>query len=144
MEKQSKTKFGKKVYLLGVLDNEKIWLEEPKFDCEWYWGLGYVETYTPRGDDISSHRHFDTLFTLDSFMDLESPFSQNEKYQIYELMKQLYTLRHYADMMHLGGAHITSRVNALKSFEDSNKAEYNRINQILIPKVWDELKAILC
>ena len=76
-------------------------------------------------------------------MDLESPFSKDEKYQIYELMKQLYTLRHYADMMYLGGAHITERVNALKSFEDSNKAEYNRINQILIPKVWDELKAIL-
>ena len=34
-------------YLLGR-DEEGInyWLEEPSWDCGWYWGFGYVETYT--------------------------------------------------------------------------------------------------
>ena len=39
MKKQIEKVFGKKVFLLGK-DEEGIryWLEEPQWDCGWYWG----------------------------------------------------------------------------------------------------------
>ena len=39
--------FGKDAYLLGKDDQGiQYWLESPSWDCDWYWGFGYVETYT--------------------------------------------------------------------------------------------------
>ena len=46
MEKQKITKFGDDYYLLGInQENEKVWLEKPSWDCDWYWGFGYVEIF---------------------------------------------------------------------------------------------------
>ena len=65
-KKQSKA-FGKDIYLLGEdQDGTKYWLEAPHFDCGWYWGFGYIETYTNNrrpdlAKDIASHQHIDGL-----------------------------------------------------------------------------------
>jgi len=65
--------FGKDVYLLGRGDDGgRLWLEAPKWDCEWYWGFGYVETYGRRSNDvdpahagdINSHTHVNSLIFL--------------------------------------------------------------------------------
>lgn len=65
MNKKISKAFGKKIYLLGINEyNTKYWLEEPKWDCGWYWGFGYIETYTNNNNplnskDISSHQHWE-------------------------------------------------------------------------------------
>jgi hypothetical protein len=67
MNKKQSHAFGKDIYLLGkTTDGELIWLEAPSWDCGWYWGFGYVETYTNNrrpdlAKDISSHSHFNGL-----------------------------------------------------------------------------------
>ena len=68
MEKRSTVAFRKRVYLLGK-DGEGVayWLESASWDCDWYWGGGYVKTYTQNdypelSRDIDSHQHFDGLF----------------------------------------------------------------------------------
>jgi hypothetical protein len=67
MNKRKSHAFNKDIYLLGKNRyGELVWLESPTWDCGWYWGFGYVETYTnnKRPDlarDISSHSHFDGL-----------------------------------------------------------------------------------
>ena len=68
MKKQTTVAFNKKIYLLGAdAEGTKYWLEAPSWDCGWYYGFGYVETYTNnnypnRSRDINSHQHFDGLF----------------------------------------------------------------------------------
>ena len=61
MNKEMDRAFGKQVLLLGIKDGEKVWLEMPTFDCNWYWGFGYLETYTgsqpSKSRDILSHTH---------------------------------------------------------------------------------------
>ena len=63
--------FGKNIYLLGQdKDGINYWLESPSWDCAWYWGFGYVETYTnnrnpAKAKDITLHTHLDSVMTLD-------------------------------------------------------------------------------
>jgi hypothetical protein len=63
MEKQKDHAFGKDVYLLGTDENGiRYWLEAASWDCGWYWGFGYIETYknnqTPsKAQDFDSHEH---------------------------------------------------------------------------------------
>ena len=64
LAKKNYNMFGKMVYLVGINQhNEKVFLEAPSWDCGWYWGFGYLETYTNNRNiqgskDISSHSHF--------------------------------------------------------------------------------------
>lgn len=154
MEKRVTTAFGKKVYLLGT-DKKGIlyWLEEGKWECKWYWGIGYVETYTNNkkphlAKDIRSHQHFNGLFFngpsngFDEFKNFfaDTPLSDKEIWQLMEIMNSLYTLRNYSDMLHRGGARYTTNPcsDIIK-----NDEEYERINKIVIPALSEQLYKLL-
>lgn len=154
MKKETRHAFGKDIYLLGTDANGvKYWLEQAKFDCDWYWGGGYVETYTnnnrpERARDINSHQHFDGLFfkgntdghTAYKAFFTETPFTDSEIWKICELMKSFYIAREYSDMIYRGGAHYTK--NPAKE-TIKNETEYKRINETVIPSIMQELYKIL-
>ena len=154
MEKQVKKAFGKNVYLLGAdKEGTYYWLEEATWDCGWYWGFGYVETYTnnKRPDisrDIISHQHFDGLFfngdkmCKDMFDDFftETPLNDSEKLELLELMKTIYNLKEYSDVIYHGGSYITS--NPLKELV-KNPREYERINKVVLPQLFEKVYKIL-
>ena len=145
MEKEIKKVFGKKYYLLGVnQENEKVWLEQGHFDCDWYWGIGYVEIFNKRYSDIEMHTHFDSLFfnrnrcCYDLFVDYfkETTLQKNEIWQLLELMKTLYTLRETSDMIHCKGSHITSNEEIKEIFSNEYYNNlYNKINNEEIPRL---------
>lgn len=149
MEKQKITKFNNDYYLLGInQDNEKVWLEKPSWDCDWYWGLGYVETFNQNYSDIDTHTHFNLLFfktnksSYDAFKEYfkETALSNKELWILLECMQSLYTLGEYSDFVCRGGSnYIKNPCKELLKNED----EYNRINKILIPKLWEQVENIL-
>lgn len=155
MKKQKSHAFGKDQYLLGMdKDGIYYWLEESKFECGWYWGIGYVETFTNNekpnmAKDINSHSHFDSMFLkqtnkngYDAFKMFfeETVLTEKETWTLIELMKTLYTLREYSDTIYRGGSHYTK--NPL-SEKIKNQSEYDRINKELIPSVLQEIYNLL-
>lgn len=57
--KQEKTNKG---MLLGIRkDGQKVWLSEPKWDCGWYWGFGYLGEYSGREIEYLDHSEFQKL-----------------------------------------------------------------------------------
>ena len=128
--------------MLGKFDcdcSSPLWLRKPHFDCGWYWGLGYLASK-------GIHTHFDSEFKrYKNFIDgaIATPYTDKERWTIYELMTQLYSLRKYADMMHSNGAHITSTNGAIDLFAEDNFKEYQRICNVLIPTVWNKLVDIM-
>lgn len=147
MEKQVMEKFGKTYYLLGIDKNgNKVWLLEASWECGWYWGLGYIQTFNKKQTDINSHSHFDTLFfKKDSHKSYIKCFNDvtltdKEIWQLLELMKSLYILRKYSDMLYCGGAYITE--NPCKAVLKSDE-EYKRINQVVIPSLNKKIYELL-
>ena len=55
-------------------------------------------------------------------------------------MKSLYTLGEYSDFVYRGGSNYTK--NPCKELL-KNEDEYNRINKILIPNLWEQVENIL-
>ena len=154
MNKRTTNAFGKVIFLLGADENETLyWLEQATWDCDWYWGGGYVETYTNNNfpsmsRDVKSHSHFDHMFFkgnkhgFDMFKEffVETPFTDKEIWQICELMKSFYIAQRYSDMLYVGGAHYTTNP-ARETI--MNEAEYNRINKVVIPEIMKNLYNIL-
>ena len=62
-----KSNYPEKIYI-GTVDGEKIYLSAPSWDCDWYWGFGYIETYTNNNNpnkskDIKSHQHAENFIS---------------------------------------------------------------------------------
>ena len=151
MDKQTKQRYGKTYYLIGTdKDGNKCFLEEGSWDCDWYWGFGYISIQYKRGAQYSAcHTHFDYLFFknqdkngYDAFTEFftETVLTDKETWQLVELMRSFYIARAYSDMLHIGGAHYTTNPakDTLK-----NEEEYKRINKEVIPEIMKEVYKIL-
>ena len=150
MKKQVIEKFGKKYYLLGTRkeDDKKVWLEQASFDCDWYWGIGYIEIFNHNYTDIDEHTHFNTLFlnSYDTFKDYfkEITIENNEIWQLLEFMTTIYQLRNFSDTIYLKGSHITNNnTEELLFNEDIYKKMYDNINNEDIPKLLEQVYKML-
>ena len=141
----------KKEYLIGttLFENEPsdLYLIEPSWDCDWYWGIGY---YKIANHTNSMQSHFDILFFNDAHENAYDKFlrimsatvlkNESEVFTFMELMQSMYTARKYADMLHRGGSHFTT--NPCKELIQ-NHEEYNRINKVVIPSIWAKIKELI-
>lgn len=152
LEKQKSYHGKKDVYLLGK-DKEgvKHWLEAPSWDCDWYWGFGYIETY--RGNrkpeiasDINSHRHADNFMSeyftewngSEPFL-TQKTFNEKEGWELSELFKQFYHLKEQAEFWGRGKMYVANtKVQSWKNEELANK-----INREMIPTITARILEIL-
>lgn len=146
---------GNKFFLLGK-DEEGTcyWLAEPSWDCGWYWGAGYVETFERNkmpyeARDVDSHQHFDGLFLkknrngkiyMDAWKDffVESPLTNKEVWQLLEYMKSIYTLKETAELFHRGGSNLSSSDEELKSPESAKV-----LNENVLPSLFKKVEKLL-
>lgn len=154
MKKKTTRAFNKEIYLLGKDANGTLyWLEEPSWDCGWYWGFGYIETYTNNKNphlarDINSHQHFDGLFLkgnkccIDMFKEffVETPLNDNEIYELCDYMTTFYTLQKTAELYKHSCSWITERAK-IEDLRNEDGREY--INKKILPQVFERIKKLL-
>ena len=144
MKKQTTIAFNKKIYLLGAdAEGTKYWLEAPSWDCDWYWGFGYVETYTnnncpSKAADINSHQHFDSLFLNDSKVNAfdafkeffkETTLDQKEIHLLIDYMSSFYKLKDVAKTLGVGYSNMTETAKEIN--EKILTAIFKRIDILL-------------
>lgn len=153
MEKKVFNKFGKH-YLLGLSRyGEYVCLEEPSWDCGWYWGFGYLHTFTNSKQpmlsrDIQSHTHFDRTFlnkgkcSYDVFKEYfeETVLSDSEIWLLLDYMRTFYCLKDAAEIFHIGHSNYTekAKIDALQ-----NAVMCKVINHELLPQLFDKIRELL-
>ena len=143
MKKETKQINGGKNYLLGK-DKEGIkhWLLAPSWDCDWYWGFGWIETY----GKYRSHSHADN-FISEYFTEWngsnpilkEQTFNEKEGWELTELFNQFYHLREQAEFWGRGKMHVAD--TEIKNWKDEKLA--NKINKEMIPVITKRITDIL-
>jgi len=132
-------KYNKNTYL-GTVNNESIYLSAPSWDCGWYWGFGYL-------GNNNCHYHIDGLDKTKNLHDaIVEHFGDSfiirpsDRWVFAELFKSFYVLRETAEVLGRGGAYLTT--NPCKDII-INKEEVERINNIVLPAIFDEIYKIL-
>ena len=149
LEKEKSHILGSTYYLLGIDENKvKYYLEKGKFECDWYWSGGYIETFNRNKSDIDLHTHYDTgevhglrFSYYDDFNKIfkKCTLTDSEKWKFHELMRTFYTAKEAMEMSYRGGSHVTT--NPLSDLIQ-NKAVYDHYNN-LIEKIHEELDKLL-
>ena len=153
MEKKVINKFGVH-YLLGKdKRGQYVYLEKESWDCGWYWGFGYLHTFTNNNNptysrDISMHTHFDSEFmrgpeyTKKMFEEYfeETVLTEDEMWILCDYMMTFYTLQKTAELFHRGYSYQTSKayMDCLKSEEQSDK-----INHTILPDLFKRIEDLL-
>jgi len=117
----------------------------------WYWGFGYIETYTNNNNpanskDIESHQHYNSLLLHDGIHILsdipeltDCPLTISEQWELSDLMKSFYTLRSAAETFHLGNSNMC--VKHKLDLKDDDFAR--KINDEILPEIFDRIYEIL-
>ncbi len=132
--------------LLGELNGELIWLADPVWDCNWYWGFGYLHTYEDNklpedAADLSSHQHFDSLIlsegnwveTLDKWV-----VNSKEAWELLDLFKSAYSFKEVAGVYRRGGSYLSDT-----KLDLADEEQYRKINTEILPKIFQRIKEIL-
>ena len=149
LKKQKEHAFGKDVYLLGKdRQGVRYWLEQPSWDCDWYWGFGYIKTYTnnlhpSRARDIRSHQHADNFMRWCIEWNGREPilhrtiFTEREAWALCELFERFYLFKKLAELYHKGF------LIARYSFKMKSPQETERINKEILPPIMNAIIDIL-
>lgn len=168
INKETTMAFGKKIYLLGIDNDDKtVWLEAPNWDCGWYWGFGYIEQYTNSRNpsiakDILSHTHWESdIIGKQEYYDFEKKcfrissehihhFNENpnfkrtvltdaESWELADLMKSFYALKKVAGIYKRGNSNASSDCKV----DLKNQKKCADINKTILPKIFKRIDEIL-
>lgn len=139
---------------IGVNAGEKIYLSPPSWDCGWYWGFGYLGNNNCHYhvDGLTTHEWYDTekgcfrSERLNLFDGFRKHFGDSfqitdaDLWTLCELFKTFYTLKETAEVLGRGGAHYTTNpcADLIK-----NETETARINNIVLPQIFEEIYRVL-
>lgn len=167
IQKEKRHAFGKDIYLLGRFkDGHTFWLEEPSWDYGWYWGFGYVKTYTrkagPPAKDIQSHQHYQGLclskserwdyekrcfvpgpyiYILSDHPDVDAcALTKEEQWRLSDLMSMAYTLKKAAEVYHHGNAYLTTH-NLTPELKQPDREK--TINEVELPAIFAAVRKLL-
>lgn len=131
--------YPNKTYL-GKVNGKSIYLTAPSWDCGWYWGFGYL-------GNKDCHYHVDGLCKNKNLHDaLIEHFNddfilrKSDIWTFAELFSTFYKLKETAEVLGRGGSHYTT--NPCKDII-INKEEVERINNIVLPQIFEEIYKIL-
>lgn len=127
------TKHTKKIALLDHPYHGILYLDPPKWELDRCWSWGFLQNKT-------IYKRIDTLVPGE-FQEYLLPKYQDLEYTILELFDNFYTLKRYAEVCYRGGS-LYKRLPALQKFLQSDE-EHRRINEEVIPKIFDELYKVL-
>ena len=140
--------------LLGYNNNEPIYLSPPSWDCGWYWGFGYL-------GNKNCHYHVDGLTKIKTYNSEAKVFTtksvnlydgfvehfgntlrvrKSDLWTLVELFSTFYKLKDTAEVLGRGSSNYTT--NPAKDLI-INKEEVKRINEIVLPQIFEEIYKIL-
>lgn len=154
LKKKTVNWYGKNYYYLGKDANgKKYYLAHPSWDCDWYWGFGYITTFSnnncpEKSMDLDSWSHFDNMFLNknkyggDVFKEFfkEYTIKESQVYDLIDYMTSFYALREAAEILGRGYSNITERA---KSSLLIDKDEVAKINDVMIPELEERIIKLL-
>jgi hypothetical protein len=121
--------------LLGKQGRESIYLTKHTWDCEWYWGMGYLGNAT-------MHFHMDSIIERETDVNViftETKISQRDWWIVRDLFIQAYALKRAAEVYRHGG-HQTSAVGITNCIRQPDIADkLNADLKIVLDTVWNFL-----
>lgn len=97
LEKEKKIIGNTTMYLIGT-DKEgvKYYLKAPAWDCDWYWGFGYIEGFSKSRVHIS-HEHATNFYRFCEERLIATTFTDDEFWELCTLFDNFYTLKNLAE-----------------------------------------------
>lgn len=122
-------------------DLSQIFIQQPSWDCGWYWSFGYLGNYREHYHlhGYANGRNINMYDALLADYQL-NPKIANNLWKFCELALTAYSLKTAAEVLGRGGSHMTTNpvADIIK-----NPAEVDRINKQVLPAIFDAIAEII-
>lgn len=131
--------YPEKIYLGLDKENQEVYMEAPKWSCDWYWSFGYIHSkdYFTHLNCLGGGNLYSNIIKF--FNEFVIKYNY-DLWQFCELVQTIYTLKRTAELLHRGGSHYAPNPcqELLKNSEFTN-----HINEVLIPELVDKMYGVL-
>ena len=129
-----------KVYLGRIKGTGLIYLDKHRWDCDWYWGFGYL-------GNKSCHFHIESLINssgnayVPDWTDVNHQFSetwltQDQWWILRDLFTQAYALKEAAEAYQYGG-HNTDKAAPYRVINKDRAAQINEDLETVLDNIWE-------
>lgn len=124
------------------IDGHKIYLSKPTWDCNWYWGFGYIgnKNLHTHLNQLHPNKNISLKTAITAYFSEFVLTSENDIWSFCEIVESIYCLLKTAALYTRGGSNYTN--NPCRELL-RNDAEYTRINTELVPELIDQMYNIL-
>lgn len=138
---QTLSNYPAKIFI-GTNNDEKIYLSAPSWDCGWYWGFGYLgnKNCHYHVDGLNRNENINLFDAFKKHFGTSLVVRDSQLWTLCELFKTFYTLKETAEVLGRGGSHFTK--NPCSELI-TNKDEVVRINNTVLPAIFEEIYKIL-
>ena len=122
-------------------DNVRIYLSAPSWDCDWYWGFGYLGNKNEHYhlDGYQNNRNINMHNALITDYDLNPKIEKN-LWIFCDLVLTVYKFKEIAEIYKRGNNYSTT--TGLESVV-KNPTEYKKINEELLPLLFDKIYELI-
>ena len=139
-------------------DNVKIYIEDPTWNCGWYWSFGYLGNRNEHYHLNSYQEKTQLLYDSDKKIKIvtekrnkcmydcllaDYDLNENIKNNLWkfcELAKTAYALKETAEVLGRGGSHYSPNPCELLI---KNPEEVKRINEVVLPAIFKEIEKLI-
>lgn len=124
------TRHNDKYALIGKTENgDKVYIQKASYDCDWYFGFGYINVFEPNKQEPTVHTHWDHYFTGSSHVQPENikeklsevKIDEDSLWRLCDLMKTFYTLKEASGVYERGNSHLTGDTHGMLTDEEMKK-----------------------
>jgi len=120
---------------LGKTESEIIYLYKHSWECDWYWGMGYV-------GNLNNHYHFEKFISNETdpkkIFPMGTNLTQSDWWVLRDLFIQAYALKHVAEIYQFGGNQVENSITR-KIISEEKAAIANSDLKIILDTIWDYL-----
>lgn len=135
---------SKKKVFIGTMKmygevEEKIYLSRHSWDCDWYWGLGYLGNknchFHMSGMIPNKSNENKIVFDLWSSEIELNLLPHLNGWKLMELFSRAYTMKDYSELLYLGTSGVTNSKPDMKDKEEAKKV--NKKLEELLNYIWE-------
>ncbi len=128
-----------KIFLgTGAKGEGRLYLEKHSWDCDWYWGFGYIGNNHLHMHIESLIKHpaqYDSLWTNVGSHFKSTWLTQGQWWILRDLFISAYALKTAAGVYRYGG-YQTEAANTFRVINSERAADINRDLEVLLERIW--------
>jgi len=128
---------SRKKWYVGTSDSGRESLEDFSWDCDWYWGGGYLgnRNLHHHVDGVTNGENINLFDAMKKYFHKDLALNEDQLWRFCDLFTQFYAYKRAAECFKLGGHYTSKGRNPAEIVPEMNVTINKHLETVIIPEI---------